>query len=65
MHKQTIEVDTTDHKKLAKLQFIHNALEKGWSVRKREANYVFRKRHNGEIRVFQKSFIEEFVREHL
>ncbi len=50
-------------KAAAKLQFIHRALVNGWSVRKKEDTYVFRRKHNGETRVFQKSFAHSFVRE--
>lgn len=40
-----------------KLLFIHNALEKGWSVRKKGKYYVFSKKHNNEIKYFKPSYI--------
>ena len=52
-----------DPKSLAKLMFISNALNKGWAVRKRGDKYVFRKKHNGDVSVFSKTFVEDFVRE--
>lgn len=63
MHNPTMEIDEQGFKKLGKLQFIENALCNGWSVRKRGDKYVFRRKHNGELRVFNKVFISEFINE--
>ena len=53
-----------DPRGIAKLIFISNALNDGWAVRKRGDKYVFRKRHNGDVSVFSKTFVEDFVRKH-
>ena len=65
MHNPTIELGSREFKDLGKLQFIENALTNGWSVRKKGEKYVFRRKHNGETRVFQKSFVNEFIKENL
>ena len=44
-----------------KMVFIYNALEKGWSVKKRDGRYIFRKKHNNDSTYFKQSFINEFV----
>ena len=45
----TRSVDIIKYKKMA---FIYNALEKGWSVRKKKDNYVFRKDHENKKEVY-------------
>ena len=44
-----------------KLIFIYNAIEKGWSVRKKGKYYIFSRKHNNEIKYFKPSYIYEFV----
>jgi hypothetical protein len=48
-----------------KLSFIHNALEKGWSVRKKGKYYIFSRKHNNEIKYFKPSYIYEFVQSNI
>jgi hypothetical protein len=51
-----------NNKKLKIMNFIYNALENGWEVKKKESNsYVFRKRHNGEKKVFMENYLENFI----
>jgi len=44
-----------------KMVFIFNAIEKGWTVKKRDGRYIFRKKHNNESNYLKPSFINEFV----
>jgi len=44
-----------------KMLFIFNAIENGWSVKKRNGKYIFRKKHNNESRYFKPSFVNDFV----
>ena len=37
---------------LQKLSFIYNAIESGWSVKKRENKYIFSKKHEGKKEVY-------------
>jgi hypothetical protein len=48
-----------------KLLFIHNALEKGWGVRKKGKYYVFSKKHNNEIKYFKPSYLYEFIQSNI
>lgn len=49
-------------KKLKIMNFIYNALENGWEIKKRDnASYVFRKRHNNSPKVFMENYLEQFV----
>lgn len=44
-----------------KLTFIYNALEKGWSIRKKGKFYIFSKKHNNNSKYFKPTYIHEFV----
>ncbi len=35
-----------------KMGFIYNAIEKGWTIKKRDNKYVFTKNHKGEKKFF-------------
>ena len=48
-----------------KLLFIHNALEKGWSVRKKGKCYIFSRKHNNELKYFKPSYIYEFIQSNI
>ena len=38
-----------------------NALEKGWSVKKRNDEYIFTKKHENRREVFRENYLETFV----
>jgi len=38
-----------------------NALEKGWSVKKRAQEYIFTKKHENRREVFLENYLETFV----
>ena len=46
-------MEDIDQDKLAKIIFIHNALENGWTISKSESYYIFKKHHNNKKEVFQ------------
>jgi hypothetical protein len=48
---------------VTKLAFIHNALEKGWSVKKNKDSYVFTKKHEGKTEMFSDSYLSTFVKD--
>jgi hypothetical protein len=48
------------HDKL-KINFIFNAIENGWSVRKDGELYFFKKKHNNDKMYFKKSYVNDFV----
>lgn len=54
------KVDIDTYKKMI---FIYNALSNGWSVKKRNDSYVFRKKHQGKPEVFQDSYLTKFIQE--
>ena len=65
MEDQTIEVSTStiDPLQLQKMLFIFNAIEKGWSVKKKDDKYVFTKNHENKREVFLESYLRKFITE--
>jgi hypothetical protein len=51
--------------KLQKLSFIYNAIDAGWSVKKRENKYIFSKKHEGKKEVYLETYLRKFVESNL
>lgn len=52
-----------DDKTFKKLNFIFNALEHGWSIKKQKDCYIFSKKHQNRREVFSSDYLEKFVLE--
>jgi hypothetical protein len=50
-----------DEKKVKIMVFITNALENGWTVKKKENQYIFTKKHDGKREVFNQNYLENFI----
>lgn len=50
-----------DQDSIRKMVFIYNALNNGWSVKKRMDSYVFTKKHEGRKEVFSDSYLKTFI----
>ena len=50
-----------DKKQLYKLIFINNAIEDGWSVKKKENSYIFSKKHENKQYIFDNNYLETFM----
>ena len=48
-------------KEYYKMRFIFNAIEQGWSEKKRDNLYIFKTKHNNKEEVFNEDYLEEFV----
>jgi hypothetical protein len=55
-----VDVDV-DVVKMQKLLFIYNALETGWSVRKRANKFIFTKKHEGKKEVYLEEYLQNFI----
>ena len=51
--------------KLQQLSFIYNAIDEGWSVKKRENKYIFSKKHEGKKEVYLETYLQKFVEANL
>jgi hypothetical protein len=54
-----------NNKKFEIMIFIVNALNEGWSVKKKNDAYVFSKNHEGKKEIFSENYITKFVKENL
>lgn len=50
-----------DKKQLQKMVFIMNAMESGWTVKKKDGSYIFTKKHENKREIFQENYLETFV----
>ena len=50
-------------KKLKIMNFIYNALENGWSIKKKKDSYIFTKNHEGKKEIFDESYLAIFMKE--
>lgn len=50
---------------LQKMNFIWNALETGWSVKKRENKFFFTKKHEGKKEVYLDTYLNNFIESNL
>jgi len=58
----TIDADLKiDMVQLQKMAFLFNALENGWTIKKKESCYVFSKNQNGQKEVYLDSYLKRFM----
>lgn len=50
-----------DKIKFQKMIFLYNALENGWSIKKRKESYIFTKNHEGKKEVFDELYLSIFM----
>jgi hypothetical protein len=58
MEKQGMSIDVITFQKM---NFIINAIESGWTVKKNDDNYIFTKKHEGKREVFMSDYLEKFI----
>ena len=58
-------MENIDKVKLHKMSFIMNALDEGWSVKKKKEVYTFTKKHEGRKEVFNEKYLENFVKKNM
>lgn len=56
---------TLDFMKFQKMVFLYNALENGWSIKKRKDKYVFSKNHEGKKEVFDEEYLSSFMKQNM
>jgi len=58
---ETQEEIKVSKKNFQKMLFLTNAIEKGWSVKKTESSYVFRKKTENKKEVLRTDYLEKFI----
>ena len=59
-NNEQLEIDKI---KFQKMVFLFNALENGWSIKKRNESYIFTKNHEGKKEIFESSYLSIFMKE--
>jgi len=54
-----------DKIKFQKMVFLYNALDNGWSIKKRNDSYIFTKNHEGKKEVFDEAYLSIFMKENV
>ena len=44
------------------MNFIINALEEGWTIKKKKDSYIFLKKHENRREIFQEDYLETFLK---
>ena len=52
-----------DKIKFQKMVFLFNALDNGWSIKKRKDSYIFTKNHEGKKEILDESYLAIFMKE--
>ena len=60
LDNEALEIDKTKFKKMV---FLYNALDNGWSIKKRNDSYVFTKSHEGKKEIFDEKYIATFMKD--
>jgi hypothetical protein len=60
MNNSTANIDS---KSLQIMSFIYNSLQNGWTIKKRNDNYIFSKKHQGKKEIFDESYLSTFVKQ--
>ena len=59
---QLLEIDKI---KFQKMNFLYNALDNGWSIKKRKESYIFVKNHEGKKEIFDDTYLAIFMKDNL
>lgn len=60
LDNEALEIDKTKFKKMV---FLYNALDNGWSIKKRNDSYVFTKSHEGKKEIFDEKYLATFMKD--
>ena len=52
-----------DKLKFQKMVFLFNAIDNGWSIKKRKDSYIFTKNHEGKKEIFDEYYLSIFMKE--
>jgi hypothetical protein len=63
--KKELEMSKVDAAKFQKMVLLYNAIECGWSVKKRKDSYIFTKAHEGRKEIVEDSYLTKFMKKNL
>jgi hypothetical protein len=59
-NEKSLEIDKI---KFQKMVFLYNALDNGWSIRKNQNSYIFKKNHEGKKEVLNDNYLSIFMKD--
>ncbi len=59
---ENVKIDSIQFQKM---MLLYNAIESGWSVKKRNESYVFTKNHEGKKEILEDSYLTKFMKTNL
>lgn len=62
LDSQSLEIEI-DKIKFQKMIFLYNALDGGWSIKKRGQSYIFTKNHEQKKEIFDEKYLSSFMKE--
>ena len=62
LHDGQVEIDQMKFKKMV---FLYNALDNGWSIKKKQNSYIFTKNHEGKKEIFDESYLSIFMKDNI
>jgi len=54
-----------DNIRFQKMLFVYNALEEGWTIKKKNDSFIFSKNHEGKKEIFLESYLANFMKANL
>ena len=63
--KKNTEPNNIDNIEWQKMNFIYNALDSGWSIKKVNKSYIFSKNHEGKKEIFDEQYLAIFIKDNL
>ena len=51
--------------KFQKMCFLYNALDSGWSIKKRDESYIFTKNHGNKKEILDESYLTMFIKDNI
>ena len=61
----TDRLETNDKVQIQKMVLIHNALNDGWTIKKKKDTYVFVKKHKNNKKYLTDSYLKTFIQTNL
>ena len=61
-----MQIDLTKYspKELSKIIFISNAINDGWTVKKRDELYIFSRHKGKEKQIYEEKYLDKFIKKY-
>lgn len=56
------DINYLDYKLYKRMTILYNAINDGWSVKKKNDSYVFTKKHEGKEEIYLENYLENFLK---